>query len=317
MPLAAAATLAAAVASAQDPDLPRGVTALGPVTLELSQSYTIASMNVDQVFQIDVVRIATPFTSPAARLPVTFVMDGNALGRQAALIARGAALEAVPAMYVVGVGYDVDQDLTSLDLLVDINTRRVRDFTPSVDEEYLGVVSTFVKAQTGRSYPGYGQPGGADAFLAFLNEELKPFIAARYPDANIDDTALVGHSLGGLFTLHVLFTSPQSFDRYIAISPAASYDDGLLFKEETALGDVPARLFLAVGQNDQPEIVNAVPRLDSQIRTHDRPGLRYGYGVFDGATHVTVLPGALMRGFTAVFDPSPPPLGSAPPPRRE
>ena len=98
----------------------------------------------------------------------------------------------------------------------------------------------------GQTWPEDARLGGADVFLSFIDDELKPFIAARYP-ANVDDAALVGHSLGGLFTLHVLFTSPESFDRYIALSPAANYGDGVLFREERALGETDARVFVGLG----------------------------------------------------------------------
>lgn len=60
------------------------------------------------------------------------------------------------------------------------------------------------------------------------------------------------------------------------------------------------------GERDNPGIAEATPRLDAQIRERARPGLKYSYQVFDGATHATVVPGALMMGLVAVFDPPPP-----------
>ena len=42
---------------------------------------------------------------------------------------------------------------------------------------------------------------------------------------------LSGHSLGGLFALHVPASAPDAFDAYLAASPSADWDDGLVVKE--------------------------------------------------------------------------------------
>src|SRR5690606_1115678 len=154
--------------------------------------------------------------------------------------------------------------------------RRATDFTPTFDEAYLAAVVPFTEQVLGQAWPEDAQLGGADAFLAFIEQELKPFIAGRYP-ADVEDTTLLGHSLGGLFTLHALFTSPRSFARYVALSPAAQYGDEILFREEAALGDVSARLFMGVASEDSPEILESAPRLHAAIEARARPGLHYRY----------------------------------------
>jgi predicted alpha/beta superfamily hydrolase len=56
--------------------------------------------------------------------------------------------------------------------------------------------------------------GGADKFLAFLTDELMPVIDKRFP-TDPKDRGYWGDSLGGLFGTWVLFTKPQTFNRYI------------------------------------------------------------------------------------------------------
>lgn len=94
--------------------------------------------------------------------------------------------------------------------------------------------------------------GGADEFLDFIGERVLPFITAR---TRIDTTrkSLFGHSFGGLFALHALFTRPDLFQRIIAVSPTIYWDDcALLRSEETATFDVPVRpmVHLSAGEHE-------------------------------------------------------------------
>ncbi len=89
------------------------------------------------------------------------------------------------------------------------NTDRTRDLTPPADDERFPTA------------------GGADTFLAFIADELMPFVETRYRTAPYK--ILVGHSFGGLFSVHALLTRPDLFDAHIAISPSMWWDNkGLL-----------------------------------------------------------------------------------------
>ena len=55
--------------------------------------------------------------------------------------------------------------------------------------------------------------GGADRFLAFITDELKPWVQDRYAVAS-DDSMFFGDSRGGLFATYVLLTEPSTFRRY-------------------------------------------------------------------------------------------------------
>ncbi len=84
--------------------------------------------------------------------------------------------------------------------------------------------------------------GGADQFLRFIQDELKPHLAATVP---FNVQALIGHSLGGWFTLHVLLTEPGDFQTFVAASPAIHYDPSVLDQ---------AKAFGARGWRVWPEI---------------------------------------------------------------
>jgi predicted alpha/beta superfamily hydrolase len=64
-----------------------------------------------------------------------------------------------------------------------------------------------------------GATGGNDAFLSFIIDELKPAIA-KATQVDPGRQALFGHSLGGLFVLHALFSRSDAFDTFIAGSPS-------------------------------------------------------------------------------------------------
>ncbi|WP_394821654.1 alpha/beta hydrolase [Pendulispora albinea] len=91
------------------------------------------------------------------------------------------------------------------------------------------------------------EAGGAHAFLAFLQEGVKPLVAERLP---LDEgrQTLFGHSLAGYFALWVLTHRPRAFRSYAAISPSIWWDrNGLLDAAfRVALGD--RRVLIALGE---------------------------------------------------------------------
>ncbi len=112
---------------------------------------------------------------------------------------------------LVAIGYDV---ATRNDVV-----SRAYDYTPPV-VEHGHVLRPVVRGRAG---------GGADAFLNFIETRVKPLVRAR---AQVNGQAyLWGHSYGGLFALHVLFTQPGSFSRYIVGDPSVWWHEGTLMRE--------------------------------------------------------------------------------------
>ncbi len=94
------------------------------------------------------------------------------------------------------------------------------------------------------------QSGGANNFLSVIKNEVFPLVEKTYRvDAN--DRSLVGCSLGGLFAMYTLFTQPAMFHRYVAASPAFTWDNNVLYKYEkeyhAKTSNPPAKLFMCVG----------------------------------------------------------------------
>ncbi|HET8699921.1 MAG TPA: alpha/beta hydrolase-fold protein [Gammaproteobacteria bacterium] len=294
--------------------MPPGITALAPPAMGDTERFGIRSREVGKPFIVDVARLTLPGGAPpSGNLPVVFVTDGGQFFPVVSAIVRSAP-GVFPPLIVVGIDYDTaGATPAGIGALIEAGVRRAEDFTPSADKTYSAftplALQTFERMGLTAPQPRLGR---ANAFLAFIDRELKPFLAARY-SANVADSTLIGHSMGGLFALHVLFTSPQSFKRYVVLSPAVSYDEGLLFREEQAVGDIDARVFMGVGGADVPEILEGTPRLDGAIRARQRPSLRYTYRLFAGENHLSVYPGSVTAGLRAVLDP---PALAAPAPAR-
>ncbi len=289
------AGLASAQESASSPST--SVSMLG------AERHLLRAQHIDQTFAIDVLPILSPLNPPApgAKLPVVYVLDGNIMFPMVASTAYVLSLDSLPSMLVVGIGYDLDASQTG-EFMLDIQARRNRDFLASVDEAFLAQMVGMYTG-LGRTYPSYGQPGGAADFLAFINDELKPFLAERYPNADPEDATVVGDSFGGSFALYALFNEPESFDRYVAGSPGVFWDDRVLLTQETASADVSARLFMSVG-SDEPadQMVGPIQAMDAQLRDGDRTNLQYTFHVFEDENHASVLPATFSRGLRAVFE---------------
>ncbi len=92
--------------------------------------------------------------------------------------------------------------------------KRAYDYTPKPSSEF--------QAQGKYKY------GGADQFIAFLNNELKPEIAQQFP-INSQQQSIYGHSFGAC--LLSFFSKPDAFQRYFAASPSLWFDQGMLFQQ--------------------------------------------------------------------------------------
>ena len=155
--------------------------------------------------------------APEGGFPVFYVLDGDAWFNTAVEIARIREWGRLSPSIIVGVGYPSRAFFDG--------ARRNYDFTPPGSAD-----AAFDPAEL----------GGADAFLAFLTGVVRPWVQERY---TIDPgrQTLFGHSMGGLFVLHAMFTAPRSFDFYLAASPPVRFSNRIIMREAAAFEHDPAR----------------------------------------------------------------------------
>lgn len=251
-----------------------------------THAHLFRSAKAERTFLI---QVALPYRTNETPLPVIYVLDGNWMFGIAADAARMLSLSGeIPPALIVGIGYDADS-------VEAIGLMRTRDMTPSVDRRYQPDAA-----------------GGAPELLAFMRDELQPFINTIYP-VDPSDATLVGVSFGGLFTLYAMFEQHESFRRYVAGSPPLWWDDESMFDREaeftTHIDDLPVRLFLSVGSLEQLDdpisrslaMVANVERMTGQIERSNYPGLALETVIFAGETRASVVPATISRGLRWAF----------------
>jgi predicted alpha/beta superfamily hydrolase len=97
--------------------------------------------------------------------------------------------------------------------------------------------------------------GGAPQFLKFIEQELIPYVDGRYSTDTANRT-LMGHSLGGYFTLYALSARWQTknyFQNYVAPSPSLQYANDYLVEEFRKLKEKTTSsrtLFITAGSEE-------------------------------------------------------------------
>jgi len=166
--------------------------------------------------------------------------------------------------------------------------------------------------------------GGLDDFIRVVEEEIRPAVARLAPTDPSDQTVM-GHSLGGLAVLRMLFTRPSMYRTFVASSPSIWWSGHAILAEEQAFrekveaGEASPRLLIDVGSREQTpdsgalrhfktmaeaqasadfcSMVENARALGQRLQT-----LKVGHGyvaetvLFTDEGHVSVLPAAISRG---------------------
>jgi predicted alpha/beta superfamily hydrolase len=224
--------LAVAASASRGASVPAPSDAGAPVLIPRARQYDLTSKITGRGYRVFV---STPFNAdPARKYPVFYVLDGNwYFGPTAINLTESSGGGTILPAIVVGIGYPSDDNDVA-------GARRGLDLTISADATD--------KDPTMR--------GGGDAFLRFINEEVKPFVAARYA---VDATRqiLYGKSLGGLMVVRQLFRDPSAYSTYIAASPALYrhnrdvLDDEAAFAQRVKAGEVRVRVLITAAGDEQ------------------------------------------------------------------
>ncbi|MBN8940518.1 MAG: alpha/beta hydrolase [Rhizobiales bacterium] len=249
---------------------------------------------------------------PPAGWPVLYLLDANAVigtAVDALRVQSGYPLgTGISKAAIVGIGYPTDEAYDSV--------RRSWDMGPP----------------PGKTYPPHTpdgpdvRTGGADHFLRFIEDELKPEIARRLP-VDPAQQAIFGHSFGGLFVLHALFSRPDAFTDWIAASPAIWWEDaGVLATGRRFAaawqGRLSPRVLVLAGEFEQRLAPFQVGAADAEDRSRNHaesrivdnardmaswlaglPGLHAAFELFPDETHMSVLPAAINRAIRFALGP--------------
>jgi uncharacterized protein len=234
-------------------------------------------------------RVSTPafYNEPnnaAERFPVLIVLDAEAelpftaTAAAARQLGVGGGAPVMPQMIIVGVETP--------------NPARFRDMTPPPVRPFVGLL------------PGWPAPGGAPAFLRFLSEELRPYLAARYRTQPV--TILAGHSLTGSFAAWAFGQAPDFLAGAIVLSPTPGWltDDALAGRQVLdgiAARTKPGRLFLATGSAER-YVDTATQSFAAALRARNVAGLVFEDQRIPGVAHAnTGGPLGMIPGLQFIF----------------
>jgi predicted alpha/beta superfamily hydrolase len=162
-----------------------------------------------------------------------------------------------------------------------INVDRNRDFSPTHDD----------KIPTS---------GGAEKFMSFVSDELKPYIEKNYRTQPYN--ILVGHSFGGTFATYALLTDPKIFNAYIAISPYLMFDDNLLVtKAETQLKSKYDNVQFYMTLGDEPDYVDALDRFSKIVESKSPEGFEFSYIHMNDENHGTIPHLSIYKGLEYIY----------------
>lgn len=252
-----------------------------------SEQFIMMSQREKREYQIF---IAYPSeTPPESGFPVIYLLDANSVfGTMVESVRMQSRMPErtgiVPAI-VVGIGYETDAPF---------HPNRHYDYTLPVP------ASELPPCPDGKGWP---KQGGADPFLTFIQEELQPEIEQRYP-INKNRQTFFGHSLGGLFVLHALFTKPDAFQTYIAGSPSIYWNERLLLEEEQlflskfAQQKDKIRLLVTIGEFESVEetdVKECTRQFSQRLSSLSKNGLHVEFEEFRNENHISVLPVLISR----------------------
>ena len=273
---------------------------MGQFNIENTEQLEIFSKEIDQTFQINV-GLPPNYSKENDKYPVVYVTDaGSNFSGLMSSVPLMQLVNDLPHFILVGIDYKSKKSNDSMSL-------RNRDLTPTNDSVWMSGQKEMYKI--------FGdlpevEPGGAKKFLEFIDHKVKPLINDKYHTDSSDQT-YCGFSLGGLFGLFALFTSPESFNRYVIGSPSIWWDNMHIIQVEEEYSknnkELPAKIFLSIGDleeegdSDAFKMVTNVKLLSKILKKRNYAGLVLKTTILEDETHCSAVAATLNRGLRNVF----------------
>ncbi|MDX9948680.1 MAG: alpha/beta hydrolase-fold protein [Bacteroidales bacterium] len=130
--------------------------------------------------------------------------------------------------------------------------------------------------------------GGADNFIAFLKNELIPYIDYKLHTTGCN--SLFGHSLGGVFTLYVLLNEPGLFTNYYCSDPAFAWNNRRIMTlvKETFHPATGLSKTLWITGVEETYINVGIAKMDTILKETAPKWLRWKTSIYPNETHMSV-----------------------------
>jgi uncharacterized protein len=211
--------------------------------------------------------------------PVIYLLDADrSFGMTRDIIRWLNFSREIPSAILVGIAYQEDWW-----------QKRSRDYTPYPDKLCI--------------WGDWPLAGGASNFIAFIKNELDNKLDSLR--INQTERSIIGHSLGGLFCLYVLFTNPDLFNNYLIISPAVLWNNYAVMEDTQILFNAknPIKVFTALGSlEDQEKLVLPWNRLNEMMSQNNIHHVFWKSHLYEEQTHISVMPAAITDGLKFLFN---------------
>lgn len=242
-------------------------------------AFRIESAALGRGFDI-YVRLPENYDPEGAAYPVVYLLDGDSLFP--ILAANHLFLhydDGLPEAVVVGIAYG--------------------GFDPSVNRRHIDFQS-----------PGDGVPqgeAGAEAFLAFLREELMPQIEGQF-HVDPERRVLFGQSRGGNLVLYSAVRDPPLFWGRIASNPSLTPGLESVLADAGRSGRDDLRVVVTSGTRDRPDLrEEAALWVETwQGRDVDERPWTVSLITIEGGTHAASAGDAYRRAMNELFEPPQP-----------
>ena len=265
------------LASPTGPDGGQGGDKSAPRVVEMPGTHllTVHSSIVGRDYDL-YVGFPRHYADTTRRFPVVYILDGQWDFQLVNAINGGQYYDGfIPEVILVGITWGGEHP--------NYDSLRTQDLTPTSIKE---VPST----------------GNGPKFLASIKGELIPYIDSKYR-TDKTDRALMGSSLGGLFTLYAMFHETDLFTRYVLTSPSLTWDNNVLSSYEasyhTQHSRLPARLFMAVSALEGSEATFG--KFVDRLKSRKYQDLQIETRVLEGMGHAGSKPEGYARGLQSAF----------------
>lgn len=233
----------------------------------IGKRVTLQSQILDESRDL-LIHLPNRYSASTERYPVLYLLDGET--------------HFTPTSGIVDI-LTGNGEIPNLIVVAIVNRNRNRDFTPVAIDTWQN-------------------SGQYDKFCRFIREDVFPYIEKNY--RTVPFRILEGHSLGGMFSIHNLFTKPDMFQAHLAMSPALGYGNNYVAEKIFAQAKLSTQfktnlLYVTVG--DEPDYYPLIDSLTSYIKNQKPDGLDYEYRHFAGETHGTVPVVSMFHGLKWVF----------------
>ena len=217
--------------------------AIQPLIAQPNINIEILTLRSKLLNEERVIYISLPENYPrrtTERFPVLYVTDADEQFTKVVAVQRLLAQEGfIPDIIVIGISHK----------------DRVKDLTPTRNQ---------IKQNDGSVR--FPTSGDGDKFLSFIKTELIPRLERRYRTAPY--RVLGGHSLGGLFAIHSMISSPGLFKGILALSPSMQWDGEVINRRAEDISSTmrgPRPLLYISLANEQGPIRPAFARLEKTL----------------------------------------------------